>query len=479
MAAHSASNIPPPGRRWRALGALTCLVLGSLMSLASMISTGQASRAPVVVLDIDGPIGPATTDYLSRSMATARDEHGAQLVVVRLDTPGGLDSAMRDMIKEILASPVPVAVYVSPGGARAASAGTYLLYASHIAAMAPSTHLGSATPVQIGGMPGQPEQPDAEKEGETDEDGKRRGGTAMERKVLEDAVAYIRSLAELRGRNAEWAEQAVRDAVNLTAPEALAQQVIDYVAPSLEDLLAQLDGREVALDGGTRTLQTAGASVVTLEPDWRNQLLSVITNPNIAYFLMLVGFYGIIFELASPGNIYPGVIGAICLVLALYAFQVLPVNYAGLALILLGVAFMVGEAFMPSFGALGLGGVVAFVFGSVILLDDAHLRISLPLIGGLALVSAGFMLWTLMRLLRLRRRPPQTGEEALIGQLATAQSDFQGEGRVRLLGESWLASAPGRVRRGETLRVVAVDGLRLKVEPAGAAAPALHEENRS
>lgn len=476
MAAHSASNIPAPGRRWRALGALTCLVLGGLMSLASLVSTGASQRAPVVVLDIDGPIGPATSDYLSRSMDSARDEHGAQLVVIRLDTPGGLDSAMRDMIKVILASPVPVAVYVSPGGARAASAGTYLLYASHIAAMAPSTHLGSATPVQIGGMPGQPEQP--EEDGETDDDGKRRGGTAMERKVLEDAVAYIRSLAELRGRNAEWAEQAVRDAVNLTAPEALAQQVIEYVAPSLDDLLTQLDGREVALDDGTRTLQTAGAAVVTLEPDWRNQLLSVITNPNIAYFLMLVGFYGIIFELASPGNIYPGVIGAICLVLALYAFQVLPVNYAGLALILLGVAFMVGEAFMPSFGALGLGGVVAFVFGSVILLDDAHLRISLPLIGGLALVSAGFMLWTLTRLLRLRRRPPQTGEEALIGQLATAQHDFDGEGRVRLLGESWLARAPGPVRRGDRLRVLAVDGLHLSVEPAGASAPAPNEENR-
>lgn len=478
MASPTASNIPAPGRRWRALGALTCLVLGSIMSLASLVSTGADQGAPVVVLDIDGPIGPATGDYLTRGLESARGEHGAQLVVIRLDTPGGLDSAMRSMIKAILASPVPVAVYVSPGGARAASAGTYLLYASHIAAMAPSTHLGSATPVQIGGMPGQPEQPPAEDGDETDDDGKRRGGTAMERKVLEDAVAYLRSLAELRGRNAEWAEQAVRDAVNLTASEALAQQVIEYVAPSLEDLLAQLDGLEVAVDGGTRTLHTAGAAVVTLAPDWRNQLLSVITNPNIAYFLMLVGFYGIIFELASPGNIYPGVIGAICLVLALYAFQVLPVNYAGLALILLGVAFMVGEAFMPSFGALGLGGVVAFVFGSVILLDDAHLSISLPLIGGLALVSAGFMLWTLTRLMRLRRRPPQTGEEALVGQLATAQDDFDGEGRVRLLGESWLASAPGAVRRGDTLRVVAVDGLRLKVEPAGASAPAPKEENR-
>ncbi|MBA3979551.1 MAG: serine protease [Alcanivorax sp.] len=465
--------------RWQGrfgVAGVACILLGALLSI---VSVAQDSRNSAYLLDIDGPIGPATSDYVLRGMQQAR-EGNAEVIILRMDTPGGLDSAMRQMIKEILSSPIPVVGYVGPSGSRAASAGTYLLYASHLAAMAPSTNLGSATPVQMGGMPGAPDEPAEaprqEERGSAEENGDeadltdrvRRGSTAMERKVLEDAVAYIRGLAELRGRNADWAEEAVREAVNLTSSQALEKNVINVVAEDIDDLLAQIHGKEVRMERGTYTLNTENLQVVQIEPDWRNNLLAVITNPNIAYFLMLVGFYGIIFELSSPGNIYPGVIGAICLILALYAFQVLPINYAGLALIILGLAFMVGEAFMPSFGILGLGGIIAFVFGSIILMDDANLHISIPLIGGTALVSAGMMTWGITRLVRLRRRPSITGSEGLQGATAVALADFvAGEGRVRLLGESWRASANVEVHEGQTLRVTGVRGLSVDVEPVG------------
>jgi len=440
----------------------------------------QEPRREALLLTLQDAIGPATADYVVRGIATA-EERRAELVILQLDTPGGLDSSMRAMIQSILRSDVPVVTYVHPAGARAASAGTYILYGSHVAAMTPSTNLGSATPVQMGGdgglpgmpspeEPGQPpaeeDPPAAEAEGEGG-DAPRRGQDAMERKVLEDAVAYIRGLAERHGRNADWAEDAVREGFNLTATEALERNVVDLVAADVEDLLAQLDGREVTVDGVTRTLSTDNIEIVREDPDWRTELLSVIANPNIAYILLLIGIYGIIFELANPGAIVPGTIGTISLILAFFALQVMPLNYAGLALILLGIVFMIGEAFVPSFGALGIGGVIAFTTGSIMLWDDPHLNIAWPLIVGVAIAMAAFSIWVIGRLLDLRRKRPATGYEEMIGMVGAAKEDFDTTGRVWVHSELWNADTRAPVQAGDKVRVVAIDGLRLTVEPVG------------
>jgi membrane-bound serine protease (ClpP class) len=468
--------------------ASTLLVLAGLAfvvgtPLAEEPAAGaQTGGRTALIMRLNDAIGPATSHFLTKGIRRAAED-GHALVIIEMDTPGGLDASTRDIIKEILASPVPVVTYVSPNGARAASAGLYILYASHVAAMAPATNTGSATPVSIGGEP-QPAPPrdrtdkdrspgdkgakDAKPEqSEPASEEPALPGTAMERKVINDSVAYIRSLAELRGRNADWAEKAVREGVNLQASAALQQNVVDLIATDVPDLLAKIDGRKLKLGASELTLATRNLELVRHEADWRTELLSVITNPTVAYGLLLIGLYGLLLEGYNPGAVLPGVTGAICLLLGLFALQVLPVNYAGLALMGLGVLLVIAEAFVPSFGTLGLGGLIAFVIGSIILFDTdvPGFRVAVPLIGGIA-VAGGLILAGIVWIFsRSRRRPVVTGAEQIVGSIAQAEEDFAGQGRVRLGSEYWNAVSATPVRAGQRVRVVSMDGLQLKVEP--------------
>jgi membrane-bound serine protease (ClpP class) len=453
---------------------VAALVCGGLMAaVGGRVSAQPAPERAVLLLDIKGAIGFVSADQLTKALQRAKAT-GAEALVVRIDTPGGLLSSTRDMIHAILASPVPVVMYVAPNGSRAASAGTYLMYASHVAAMAPSTHLGAATPVSLspGGLPGSPQKPPEQKPTGTEKDKQppTDPASAMERKVVNDAVAYIRALAELRGRNADWAEKAVREGVSLTASAALGERVVDLIAKDVQELLAQVHGRRVSTPAGDIVLETRGRPVVEIAPDWKQQIMQVIADPNIALILMMIGIYGILFEFWNPGAIAPGVIGAISLLVALAALSVLPVNYAGLALLLLGIALMVAEAFLPSFGIAGIGGVVAFALGALFLFDpeqsDIPIQVSWQVVVGLTAASAAFFLGILGFAARARQRPVRTGAEEMIGSVGEVVYWEDGAGRIQVHGEIWAAKSGARLSVGQLVRVVGRTGLTLAVEPS-------------
>lgn len=442
------------------------------------------------MLNLDGALGVATAEYIIGGIEEA-ESADANVVIIRMDTPGGLMEPMRDIVQAILGSTVPVATYVSPGGARADSAGTYILLASHIAAMAPTTHLGAATPVSLTGEdPGEsgddeelaPESTD-EAEGENDtsdgdvasdgepgieeDTGQERPDSAMGRKVLNDAIAYIRGLAEAHGRNADWAEDAVRNAATLTASEALELNVIDLVAADQAELLEKMHGREIQLNNESATIDVESVTIKNVEPTWRLKFLNTIASPEITILLLMAGLYGLMFEGYNPGAVIPGVVGVICLLLAAYALQVLPVNYAGLALIIVGLLLVTAEAFVPSFGALGLGGVVAIVFGSIMMFDSGipGFGISLSFVIAFAMISGLFLFWLVQLQLRLSRRGAVSGRESMIGGVGTATDTFTGSGHVWINSESWSARSTTTIEKGQEIRVTAMDGLVLLVEP--------------
>jgi membrane-bound serine protease (ClpP class) len=454
----------------RVLCGLAALLAAAVISAVGANAQAADDPKTAMVLSLDGIVGPATADYLIRGLAAAKEQNAAA-VVLRIDTPGGLDASMRDIIHAILASPVPVIAYVAPNGSRAASAGTYILYASHVAAMAPATNLGAATPVALGGTPARPGDKPAEPSGKrpaADGEGSAPPAApkdASESKAVNDAVAYIRSLAALRGRNADWAEQAVRSAASLSAGEARAQNVIDLIADDLPDLLDKADGRTVKVGNNEVTLHTKGLTLQERGPDWRTRLLGVITNPNLALMLLMVGVYGLIFEFMSPGSLFPGILGAICLLIGLYALSALPLTYAGVALAVLGMALMVAEIFTPSLGILGIGGAVSFVLGALLLIDTdtPAYEVSLPMVAGVAVASLG-MTFLIGRLaLRSRRAPIVSGVEALAGQPARVLSWTGAQGYVSAAGERWRAVGPAGLAAGDTVVIASAEGLTLHV----------------
>ncbi len=463
-------------------------MLAAACILPALAAFSPVKAQTIVEMKIEGGIGAATAEYVIAGIEHA-EEQGAELVLIHMDTPGGLMGAMRDIITKILNSSVPVATYVSPAGARADSAGTFILLASHVAAMTPTTHVGAATPVSITGDDVAPRRPldkptddkdeeapasdEAAKES-TDDTPADEPTTAMGRKVINDSIAYIRNLAERHGRNADWAEKAVRDAATVSAEEALELNVIDFIANNRSELLAAIDGHEVTVNSQTVALQTAGATIEAYEPSWRIKLLSVIQQPEVILLLGLIGIYGLLFEGYNPGAIVPGVVGAICLLLALYAVQVLPINYAGVALIILGISLMIAEAFAPSFGALGLGGIAAFVFGAIMMFDSGvpGFGISITFVIGIAILAALFMVWTVGYIVKLRNRGPVYGEEAITGATAVAMEDFTGEGKVWLEGEAWQAYSTVPIVKDQEVIVTRLEGLIVHVKPAPATADA-------
>lgn len=458
-------------RAWLTVWILLALVVGAANAQAvpDDASPATANAGTVVLMELDGAIGPATVDYIHRGLKLAEKEN-ARLVVIQIDTPGGLDASMRDIIKDILASPVPVASFVAPNGARAASAGTYILYASHIAAMTPASNLGAATPVAIG-MP-TPAAPTAKPESPAKGEA---AGDPMTAKRLADASAYIRSLAQLRGRNADWGEKAVRESVSLSAQEALEKNVITLIAQDVSDLLMQVNGREVQTAKGKVRLATLRSEVLVVDADWRTRLLSVITEPSLALILLMVGVYGLLFEFSNPGFVLPGVVGAISLIVALFGLQMLPINLAGLGLIFLGVAFLIAEAFLPTFGVLGVGGIAAFCVGALLLIDNDVPGFGVPLwlVGLLALGSAAFILVVGGIAAKTRRRPLAVGVSTLVGATGELIEFADGEGWAQIQGDYWKVRGAEGLSPGRRIRVTRVQGLALQVaedkeSPAGA-----------
>jgi membrane-bound serine protease (ClpP class) len=451
--------------RWRAISAIAAV----LMLVAA--PSGNAAERRAVVLDINGAIGPAIADYVSDAISAAKpDDTG--LIVLRMNTPGGLDTSMRQIIRAILSSPVPVASYVAPSGARAASAGTYIAYASAVAAMAPGTNIGAATPVQIGSTSLFPSEKPKEKSDKSDNSDKQNKtpepADTETRKIINDAVAYIRSLAELNGRNVEWAETAVRSAASLTASDALKLHVVDVVATTVPDLLRKIDGRTVTVTGKQVKLETAGLRIVDIAPNWRTQFLAVITDPNVAFMLMLVGIYGLILEVTTPGTLVPGTIGAIALLIALYALNLLPINYAGAGLVLLGIGLMIAEVHIGAFGVVGIAGVIAFGIGAFMMFNSGvpGFELSLAVVVTATVITAVLFLLVLAMLLRSRQRPVVTGKEALLGAEGESLGWEQDEGRVRVQGEVWRARSTRPLAPGSRIKVVNREGLVLLVEPA-------------
>jgi membrane-bound serine protease (ClpP class) len=457
-----------PGRIGRVARRIACFLTAGLAACIGPLGPAQAQTPRVDVLVIDGMINPATAEFFSRGLAQAQ-AHNASLVVLELDTPGGLDTSMRAMIKEILNSTVPVATWVGPAGARAASAGTYILYASHIAAMAPASNLGAATPITLGGSP--PAAP-----GDQGPASGRGGGATgpidtLHEKMVNDAAAYLRSLAQLRGRNADFAERAVRRAHSMSAQEALHAGVIDLIAKDVDDLLHQLDGRSITIGSSKVRLALAGAQLQTIRPDWRTGVLAVLSNPTVALVLMMLGIYGLFVEVVHPGAAVPGVAGGICLLLALYALHLLPVNWAGVGLILLGSALMIAEVFLPTFGVVGVGGIVALVVGGMMLIsgDAGQLAIPFPFLVGVAAVSAAIIFGFGTFALRARRRPVVSGQEGLVGaQGVVTWVDEQGAW-ARVQGASWRVRSLEPLATGAAVRVDKVDGLTLEVSGTGQA----------
>ena len=470
-----------PGRLRRTAAALALLFA---------FAAGPASADGVVLqLELDGALGVGNAEYIIKGIEQA-EERNARLVIIRMDTPGGLVTPMRDIVQAILGSSVPVATYVAPGGARADSAGTYILLASHVAAMAPTTHMGAATPVSLGGDPPESpgpfepppddtpsdQSPESEEEGAPDDSDEEqhdaeppRPGSAMERKILNDAVAYIRALADAHGRNADWAEKAVREAATLTAEAALQENVIDLIAASRDELLTKIHGREVTVDNEPVTLDTEGVTVEEIEPNWRAKFLTTISNPEIAILLWGLGFTALILEFFHPGAMVPGVVGVICLLLGAYALQIIPVNFAGLALIVLGFALIVAEAFVPSFGILGLGGIAAFSFGAIMMFDTGvpGFGISITFVVIFAVLTGAALLLIASYVMKLHRRGAVSGKGSIVGGIGTAMDDFTVEGRVWLEGEAWHAVSSAPVRKDEEVVVRRLEGLTLHVQPTG------------